>query len=884
MSLNETVTLNIAGNAQQALKAINTQLGAVNKSFNTMRNVLGTLALGGFVQNVFSGAQAIQDLSDQTGIAVQSIVGISEAFRLNASSAEAAFASISKFTQNIGEAKNGNEQLIQSFKQVGISFEELFTNTAEQNILKALKGLGEIKNKSDQARIATDLLGKNSKANFAGIASSVEKSIEASARTAAGITAADQAAENFETTITNLKNELLAALKPFSEFASQINISAEAIQKFIKIAGTLVLVIGTATALGRAGKFVISVFGSLVNAGKSLKTTIDVLSHYWKRLTNQIEVKKPKNTLFEGISKSIGYLIGALGSLIGALGTIAAFVMPDTLLEFFKDLGQILGIVDDEATASAKAIEKLNKASFDAHKAAREQAQAEKEAAEKAREAMASMTAEKIKGIDALAKGYKKAFADTIADIKLQTEQLTSSDDANLIAQNLKKIQDEYDLTKQKLTEQLDLLALKPKDKLTIFDEQEIKRLKIALTELEKDYVAAMESVTGASLDLIKAQDDIEFAATQNRIALEQYQDKLVNDEVLQQLKDEASLIGLTGKELKIREAILKIEQDTRQKVNTEMVRLRDLELQINDARKKGNEIEAQRLQLELDAQKAKIDAIKRSGEAQKKQTKDNIKTEEDAQKSVMDGILKRLEETKESLTKFKLGETLADGLINAIDEFVRTGKFKFKDFAANALREWAAMKAKLAAIDLFENIFNSLKKAIADKILGSIIAKIFGSFLGFAKGGEPPVNQVSVVGEKGPELFVPKQAGTIIPNNKVKDFLASVNQFNDDTTKNMTMMTRSMRSFANGGKPPINQTSLVGEKGPELFIPDIAKMQQRETSRGPINAPVTNNYNTYNISALDAKSVAQLFAENRKAIFGANKMAEREMSYAGVR
>ena len=47
--------------------------------------------------------------------------------------------------------------------------------------------------------------------------------------------------------------------------------------------------------------------------------------------------------------------------------------------------------------------------------------------------------------------------------------------------------------------------------------------------------------------------------------------------------------------------------------------------------------------------------------------------------------------------------------------------------------------------------------------IIGGI-AKIFG----FANGGNPPVGQPSLVGERGPELFVPQSAGKIIPNNKL--------------------------------------------------------------------------------------------------------------------
>ena len=41
-------------------------------------------------------------------------------------------------------------------------------------------------------------------------------------------------------------------------------------------------------------------------------------------------------------------------------------------------------------------------------------------------------------------------------------------------------------------------------------------------------------------------------------------------------------------------------------------------------------------------------------------------------------------------------------------------------------------------------------------------------SFLGFANGGRPPVGKASLVGERGPEMFVPSTAGTIIPNNKI--------------------------------------------------------------------------------------------------------------------
>jgi len=47
--------------------------------------------------------------------------------------------------------------------------------------------------------------------------------------------------------------------------------------------------------------------------------------------------------------------------------------------------------------------------------------------------------------------------------------------------------------------------------------------------------------------------------------------------------------------------------------------------------------------------------------------------------------------------------------------------------------------------------------------------AAAIGSFLGFADGGDPPVGVPSLVGERGPELFVPRGAGTIISNDNLR-------------------------------------------------------------------------------------------------------------------
>ena len=76
----------------------------------------------------------------------------------------------------------------------------------------------------------------------------------------------------------------------------------------------------------------------------------------------------------------------------------------------------------------------------------------------------------------------------------------------------------------------------------------------------------------------------------------------------------------------------------------------------------------------------------------------------------------------------------------------------------------------------MLNNIANKfLDVALNQALFGSILGsggKKGGGILGaiglFANGGRPPVGRPSIVGERGPELFVPRTSGTIVPNNKL--------------------------------------------------------------------------------------------------------------------
>lgn len=114
--------------------------------------------------------------------------------------------------------------------------------------------------------------------------------------------------------------------------------------------------------------------------------------------------------------------------------------------------------------------------------------------------------------------------------------------------------------------------------------------------------------------------------------------------------------------------------------------------------------------------------------------------------------------ELSDKLKELKaINDTVWSEMSSAIDDFVDKGVFSFQEFTKKILQDLLKIELKKQALAMFNmsggagGIFSTITK-----------------FFGFADGGEPPVNQPSMVGERGPELFVPKTAGTIIPNNQL--------------------------------------------------------------------------------------------------------------------
>ena len=109
-------------------------------------------------------------------------------------------------------------------------------------------------------------------------------------------------------------------------------------------------------------------------------------------------------------------------------------------------------------------------------------------------------------------------------------------------------------------------------------------------------------------------------------------------------------------------------------------------------------------------------------------------------------------------------------GIEDVFVKFVQTGKLSFKDLANSMIAEFARIQAQKL---LTSAMGGGGGGGFFGKILGSIFGgggstPFGGSVLGgaMANGGQVQGNTPYLIGERGPEMFVPQNAGKIVPNH----------------------------------------------------------------------------------------------------------------------
>lgn len=98
----------------------------------------------------------------------------------------------------------------------------------------------------------------------------------------------------------------------------------------------------------------------------------------------------------------------------------------------------------------------------------------------------------------------------------------------------------------------------------------------------------------------------------------------------------------------------------------------------------------------------------------------------------------------------------------DALVSFATTGKLNFKSFADSVIQDLARLALQQAEAGLFSAIFGGPGAAAAN-------------FIGpkqSAGGNDLGSGEASIVGEEGPELFIPRSAGSVIPADRTRGLL----------------------------------------------------------------------------------------------------------------
>ena len=753
--------INVSVNGLTSLDTLEKKLTGISAKFTGLKSKLAAVGFAAFGRSALTMADDLNDLSNATGIAIGRLIEYKDALVAAGGQADAMANGIVKFTQSIDDAAQGGLKSQNAFAELGITLNDLKTLSEEDLLARALEGFDKITDKSREAAIKMDIFGKSFKTVDPRQMSDALKDAAGSGdKYAQSIKQAADLNDKMAKALTDLKIAFLQVTAPIVEMINKITDGGKNIDTLVTIIKTL-------------GVVLLAVFG-----GGIAMAVVRFFGMFARGITAIGPALAQVGKLFSGFGAS---------ATTGAVSAARAFAPTSSLMTALRGVLTMVGTVGG-ALAGVFGL-----GGGDTAKPAGGDTASKKETS--ATREVTDALAKKRMEIENVTKAFKQQSDQTIQSIQL---------DERLIGVNADTAE-----------------ILKAQAEIYKRQEDEVQKLRDAKKGLGKD-----EQGLAATYDLqiIKISEQAQKDAERVAVAISGLQGvRLLEQDRLNNIQ---RITDALEKQKKLDESILQIRQSTQGQLNdagfekSQMGRS-PLEKQFasiqENARKAaleaGRAFSEQFAQEDMgaaDAQKLAdglaliADRYKLIAEAQSTNLAMSRSWEQgwaDAFNNYMDNATNAAQRAGEVFS------SITGNMNSAIDKFVETGKFSFGDFTRSIIQDLLKIELKAQATALFKSAAGGLGGMLSG--LGSI----FGGF--FADGGSPPVNKPSIVGEKGPELFVPRTAGTVVPNG------------------------------AMGGGQVVNNY-------------------------------ITNN----NVSAIDGQSVARFFAENRKTMLGTMQMAQKELPY----
>lgn len=360
-----------------------------------------------------------------------------------------------------------------------------------------------------------------------------------------------------------------------------------------------------------------------------------------------------------------------------------------------------------------------------------------------------------LNAVNSLADGYRRAAQANMDRLTTEVEMLGKSKEEADTIKGLADINKRYAdqtaaLEEKKKGAKGDTLALIEKE---IANLQDLKTSEIDIFNITRDqtiqYARQQQEIKNI-IDLMEQQAEYsreiaEFQNQQQQAVLAAYEQVKVQRESLaltgQREQLEKSIQNLRGSDQDSIKKLFDLEQQRKTQLEA-IQKIQNLPFEgVGGMKQRMEEINAlydeRRAQIEATtaATKAEQESFSYGWTSAGEKFRNNIKTDAEYAAQQMSNFTK--------------------GFEDAFVKFVQTGKLSFKDLANSMIADFARIQA--------QKLLSSFMGSSGGGFFGSI-----GKIFGFANGGIPPVGVPSIVGERGPELFVPQSAGKIIPNHQL--------------------------------------------------------------------------------------------------------------------
>jgi len=717
-------------------------------------------------------ANAVKDIATTADVSIGSVIGLGKAFETNGGNAEGARNGILKFSEAIGNAVAGSDSAQKSFADIGISLRDIQSLSQEDLLKKSIEGISKLESAAMRIRVQTDLFGKSAKGvSFQGVQEEFANAAAKSAQYQSAIQAGSDASENLNKQLGALKQALLNVAEPLNKIVAASSTTVSAFESLIKMA------LAAASAWFIFAKALPFVNGAVAAAGASVAAAGGIFAALGVQVVaigkafvnfgnNILRAFGFLPTAFGGVA-SLTFALGALvkgflrfAGVVGIIYTVAEAI--DFLSKKILDFSPIDFLIDKFDRLLGKAKEFFGLGSSGGAGAGRGgNADTMKAQIAHGEEMKKQWDEQNAKAAEF--KKRQKELADDIGKVgdAMKRNQILQLQHLALEAEMVGKTEDE----KEKI---MALEAMYDKTKETIQ----------GLVDKKKEWLKGTEEQR-ANVGLIDAEiAKVKELETAHALQLVKYIDKVQGVRLVEKarLQDIENLTKAMEDAAKRQQALT----DAGQSITAQMQ-----DAQFQGMQQGKSPFQQQAAEIVNNAKKAALEAG-RAYAAAFEDTGDGMTPEKAAEfaaglKKIEDGYagisaaqLKNLEASrewnagwKEAFAKYKddasnaalesktYFDTFTSGFEDAIVKFVQTGKLSFKDLANSMIAEFTRIQAKKLLVGLFEG------GSTGAGMLGGL-----GKLLGFANGGNPAIGKPILVGENGPELMIPRNASTIVPNN----------------------------------------------------------------------------------------------------------------------